>query len=143
MKIRKLALISTITLGTIFTAAQAHLANNLPTGSLQILNNSGATLVFNCAPLIKDTIANGQPSKQRNWNKGILVLFATGMTMHCDFSSNSVSKGSADIKRTTANDYSITLSNVPYNVSYNGKAFTNGTAFPLKTNDQVVIKIAP
>jgi hypothetical protein len=142
MKIKKLALISTISLATVFTAAQANLASNLPpTGSLQIQNNSGATLVFNCAPLIKDTIANGQPSKQRNWNKGILVLFSTGMTMHCDFSSNNVSKGSANIKRTTKDDYNITLSNVPYNVSYKGKAFTNGIAFPLETSKQVIITI--
>ncbi len=141
MKIKNLALISTITLGATFATAQANTEFSAPTGSLQILNNSGTTLIFNCAPLIHDTIDNGAYSKQRNWNKGILVLFAKGMTLHCNFSSNNVTKGSANIKRSSADDYSITLNNVPYTVSYDAKTFTNGTAFPLKTNDKVVIQI--
>jgi len=144
---KSLAVMTALCLTSLSGLSQAAPLSN--SGSVQVYNQSGQTLDFVCFTL-KDEIQNNSRGKKRPWSL-LSFIIKPGHPMTCQFTdTQGNSKGSATIAKLTqpdasGNDYTVTLNSVPYKILNDAtKAiYSNGTAYPLKSNDDVLIDVEP
>ena len=144
---KNLAVLTALCVTSLSSFAQAtSLSNN---GSVQVFNQSGQTLDFVCFTL-KDEIQNNSRGKKRPWSL-LSFIIKPGHPLTCQFTdTQGGSKGSATITKLTqpdasGNDYTVTLNSVPYKIMNDSSkaVYANGTAYALKSSDDVLIDVEP